>query len=233
MRICMKTLGIIGGMGPQASIRFLDLVIRCCTEKFGVRENDEFPHIILSNLPAPDIIADRKNEEEAKHMLAKEAQTLEGAGADFLVITCNTMHLFADACITATFIPLLSIIDTVTEKAIANGIKRIGLLGSLTTMTSNLYLKPLQEACIEVVIPTEKDRARIVACIKRVIAGQATRREEKILQDIIRTLQKKGCEAVILGCTELPLIVNRNMVKIPVLDSLELLADAACTEIFR
>ncbi|OGJ60166.1 hypothetical protein A2635_02195 [Candidatus Peribacteria bacterium RIFCSPHIGHO2_01_FULL_51_9] len=233
MRIHMKTLGVIGGMGPQASIRFLDLVIRCCTEKFGVRENDQFPRIIMSNLPAPDLIANRKKEKEAARMLTEEAQKLERAGADFLVMTCNTMHLLADCCTSTTSIPFLSIIDTVVKRAGNDGIKRIGLLGSLTTMTSDLYLKPLRKAGIEVVTPSATDRMRVVACIKNVIAGQATRREEKIMQGIIRTLEKKGCEAVILGCTELPLIVNRDIVKIPILDSLELLADAACEEIFR
>ena len=229
----MKTLGVIGGMGPQASIRFLDLVIRCCTEKFGVRENAEFPRIILSNLPAPDLITNRENEKEAAHMLTGEAQKLEQAGADFLVMTCNTMHLLADCCINATSIPFLSIIDAVVERAVANGIKRIGLLGSMTTMTSNLYLKPLKESGIEVMLPDVKDRMRVVSCIKSVIAGKATQKEAKIMRNIIRTLQKRGCEAVILGCTELPLLVDQKFAEIPVLDSLALLADAACEEIFR
>ncbi len=229
----MKTLGVIGGMGPQASIRFLELVIQRCIKEFGVVDNNEFPHILLSNLPAPDIIANRENEGEARRMLAEEGRKLEGAGVDFLVMTCNSMHILSDSCTNAVSIPFLSIIDTVVNKALTEERKSVGLLGTMTTMTSDLYMAPLQDAGIEVVIPPSQERERVVRCILNVIAGRASDKDVQALQEIIRGLQEGSAEAVILGCTELPLLINQSLSEIPVLDSLELLAEASCEEIFR
>lgn len=228
----MKTLGIIGGMGPQASIRFLDLVIRRCIKTFGVKENDEFPRIIMSNLPAPDLIVSRKKEKKARRMLAEEAQKLETAGADFLVMTCNTMHILSNVCTDAVSIPFLSMIETVVRQAVADRRTCVGLLGSLTTMTSDLYRAPLQNASIEVVTPSAKEQIVVVHCIKNVIAGKNTEKDAKALQRIILGLQKRGAEAVILGCTELPLIIDQTQTDVPLLDSLELLAVASSQERF-
>tara|TARA_B100000315_G_scaffold204251_1_gene197523 strand:- start:192 stop:881 length:690 start_codon:yes stop_codon:yes gene_type:complete len=228
----MKTLGVIGGMGPQASIRFLELVIRSCTDDFGIRENEEFPRIVLSSLPAPDIIENRDREEQAGDMLAREAKTLEQAGADFLVMTCNTMHILSDRFTSATSIPFLSIIETVTQQAQCDGRACVGLLGSETTMSSDLYKEPLREAGIDVLVPFSPERKTVVDCILSVIAGSASTEEVQVLQRMINTLKARGAEAVILGCTELPLLINQAITDVPVLDSLQILATASCKEIF-
>jgi len=231
--IIMKTLGVIGGMGPQASIRFMELVINSCTKDFGVKENDEFPRIILSSLPAPDLIANRKMEEKAGNMLEQEAITLENAGADFLVMTCNTMHVLSSRITNSVSIPFISLIDTVVAQIRSDGIKRVGLLGSMTTMTSNLYLEPLRAAGIEVFTPGIDEKNDVVSCIMKVLAGVSGLKERSTLKTIIGNLQNQGAESVILGCTELPLLIDHSDVEIPVFDSLRLLANASCNEIFR
>lgn len=229
----MKTLGVIGGMGPQASIRFMELVIGSCTKDFGVKENDEFPRIILSSLPAPDLIANRKMEEKAGDMLEKEALTLEKAGADFLVMTCNTMHVLSSRITEATSIPFISLIKTVVEKVESDGIKKVGLLGSMTTMTSDLYLGPFENSSVEVLVPKLEAKRQVVDCIMKVIAGASGLEERSTLKTIIGNLQDQGAESIILGCTELPLLIDHSDVEIPVFDSLRLLANASCNEVFK
>lgn len=232
-KIIMKTLGVIGGMGPQASIRFMELVINSCTKDFGVRENDEFPRILLSNLPAPDLIANRENEKKAGDMLEQEAITLEKAGADFLVMTCNTMHVLSPRITDSTSIPFISLIDTVVDQIKSDKTKRVGLLGSMTTMTSSLYLEPLRAAGVEVFTPGIDEKNEVVSCIMKVISGAGGLKERSTLKMIIENLQNQGAESVILGCTELPLLISHSDVEIPVFDSLRLLANASCNEIFK
>ncbi len=233
MSTFMKTLGIIGGMGPQASIRFMELVIQKCTNDFGIQKNEEFPRILLSNLPAPDIISDRSRETDAGSMIRQEALCLENAGADFLVMTCNTMHLLKKQITENVSIPFLSIIDTVVQHVVLKQIKCVGLLGSITTMTSDLYIAPLTDAGINVIIPGANDRAIVGNCIMSVIAGTSSIEDSLAIQSIIRKLERNGTGSVILGCTELPLLIRQNMTPVPILDSLDLLADASCREIFR
>lgn len=228
----MKTLGVIGGMGPQASVRFLDLVVRNCTETYGVRKNDEFPRIVLSSLPAPDLIENRESEVRAGQMLAEESRRLEQAGADFLVMTCNTMHILSECCISSVSIPFLSMVDAVVSEGKANGISRIGLLGSKTTMNTNLYKEPLEQNGISVCIPNTAGQEEVVRCILSVIAGKAGEQERTTLQKEVESLAEAGAEAVILGCTELPILLKQSMTNVPLLDSLQLLADASCKEIF-
>jgi len=229
----MKTLGVIGGMGPQASIRFMELVINSCTDDFGVRENAEFPRIILSSLPAPDLIANRENEKKAGDMLEQEAITLEKAGADFLVMTCNTMHVLSSRITNSVSIPFISLIDTVVSQIKLKKVKRTGLLGSMTTMTSDLYLNPLDNAGIEVIRPDIGEMNEVVDCILNVLSGDSSLEERSVLKRVIENLQDRGAQSVILGCTELPLLIDHSDVEIPVFDSLRLLANASCNEIFR
>jgi len=184
----MKTLGVIGGMGPQASIRFMELVIDSCVNDFGVKENDEFPRIILSSLPAPDLISNRAMETKAGDMLEQEATTLEKAGADFLVMTCNTMHILSPRIIESVSVPFISMISTVIDKVESDGIKKVGLLGSLTTMTSDLYLCPLESLGAEVIVPNSEARNKVVDCIKNVISGQDCEWDKLILKRIGQNL---------------------------------------------
>lgn len=228
----MKTLGIIGGMGPQASIRFLELVIRRSIDSFGATNNDQFPRILLSSLPAPDIIENRDREQLARDMITQEAVRLQCGGADFLVMTCNTMHILCDSFINVVSIPFFSIIDTVVDAVKERGIQTVGLLGSETTMTSDLYTGPLTRAGINTIIPSPEGRRRTVNCILQTIAGNNTAQTTLDLVSVIEELRLAGAQAVILGCTELPLLVQQAQSPLPVFDSLALLADKSCDKIF-
>lgn len=226
----MKILGVLGGMGPQASIRFYDLLIKISIEKYGVEKNADFPHVLIDNIPVPDLVMSKDNEEKTVEIVENEARRLAKAGASVLVLACNTMHLYKDRIAQAGGIPFLSMVDSVVEKVTNDRIQKIGLLGTITTMRSGLYTDPLQKANIEVILPSEEDQNRTGALIHAVIAGNINTKEQDALSNIMEQLSRNGAEAIILGCTELPLLIQKT-IAMPIYDSLKILADCACKEI--
>lgn len=218
-------LGILGGMGPLASSRFYELLIQICTQRFGVTKNSDFPHLLLDSIPVPDLVRSQDDAAIAIQMIEEEAQRLVRAGATFLAMTCNTMHLYEDRIREAVDVPFLSMIAAVTECVRNDGRKRIGLLGSITTMQSPLYRSPLEQSGIEMLVPTEADQETLGTLIHTVIAGHVREPEQKQLHAQIVALARRGCDAVILGCTELPLLVDQERTSIPLYDSLQILAE--------
>jgi aspartate racemase len=221
----MNTLGILGGMGPEAGLQFCSYVLELA-RTHGARTNADYPHFLLSNLPVPDLIRDRNAEETAVRMVEEETRRLRTAGADTIVLACNTMHLFADRFVAASDGKFLSMVDAVTAVIRRDGVRRVGLLGSHTTMQSGLYAEPLRSLGVQVILPDETGRKEVVEIIFRIIAGEAGEEDRDRLHAIIAALREQGAEAVLLGCTELPLLVDPSMAGVPVYNSLRILAEA-------
>jgi len=226
-----KTAGILGGMGPHASIRFYEAVIQKSQEQYQVEKNHEFPHLLLSNLPVPDLIQDKNAMEQTVHMLHEEARKLEKAGADFLVLVCNTMHHFVDE--SAFNIPFVSMIDSVVEVVKKDGRKKVGLLASKTMTHSGMYQQQLRDRDIETLLLSESDQDELVGIILEYIANKHTSEHLKKLQTFIDSLKQAGAEAVILGCTELPLMITADISSLPVYSSSDILAERTCREIYH
>ncbi len=229
----MKTLGILGGMGPQASLHFCEKLLELSVKNHGAKTNADYPPFLLKSLPVPDLIESRDDEEKTITMVEKGAHDLRLAGADFLVMTCNTMHLFVDRIRKAGQLPFISLVDSVIQDVKRDGRKKVGVLGSITTMRSGLYADPLTRSGIESLQPTFEEQGRLVAAIQRVIARNATDDDRIVASDIISSLQKRGAEAVILGCTELPFIINPLEQSLSVYNSLEILAERSCETIYE
>lgn len=226
------TLGILGGMGPHAGLRFCELLLQLSIDCYGAKRNADFPHFLLSNLPVPDLICSREDEELTVAMVEAEAKRLEVAGAELIVLACNTMHLFQDRFQQATCARFISLIDAVMHNVQRDGRKTVGLLGSMTTMQSDLYSEPLHQAGIELVLPSATEQQELSGCIQTIIAHRSSDRDQAFLRHLIESLHQQGAEAVILGCTELPQIFKPNSVAVPVYDSLRILAEAACAEMY-
>lgn len=222
----MKTLGVLGGMGPLASIEFYTSIIKE-SERRGVSKNHEFPHLLISNLPVPDFISDRTREEESIQMVEEEAIRLELSGADELVIICNTMHLHLSRFQEAVSIPFISMIEVVTEYA-KNRSQTIGILGSPTTISSKLYQKPLEAAGRKVLVPTAIEQEEITQAIYRTIAGVQDQSDVEKVAFVISRLKDHGAESVILGCTELPVLLRGYKASIPLFSSIDLLVSHIC-----
>ncbi|HEY5714256.1 MAG TPA: amino acid racemase [Candidatus Gracilibacteria bacterium] len=227
-----KTIGILGGMGPQASLEFYRRLIDLSIERCGADSNKSFPHMLLSNLPVPDWISDTTYQREAVDMAVEELKILEKAGADFTVLTCNTMHLFTDEYRAALKIPFLSMIDCVVEAVQVQGITKVGLLGSASLLRSTLYQNPLAEQGISTLIPQEEAFESIAQVTKRIIAGTFSLEDKSYLLDQIERLKGKGAQGLILGCTELPLVLSSQDIDIALFSSLHILAERACEALY-
>ena len=221
----MKTLGVVGGMGPQATIQFYQQVIDCSQSLVGAEKNDDYPHLLVSNLPVPDLIADQESEKRTVQMVKDEMVRLEQAGADLLVLPCNTMHLYQEFFMEDVHVPFLSMIDVVVDSVVADQISSVGILGSKTTMQSGLYQHPLEQQGVDVALPSESDQELVIECILHIIAGKANTKDHHRLQAVMNTLKNDGAEAIILGCTELPLLITE--ASIPLYKSLHILAETA------
>ena len=213
----MKTIGLLGGMSWESTLEYYRII----NEEVAKRLNGlHSAKIILYSFDFDEIaelqIKNRWN--ELGEILAEKAKMLEKAGADFILICTNTMHKVADYVQRRISIPLLSIIDCVAEEIVKKGIERVGLLGTKFTMEDGFYEDGLRRYGLDVVIPDEEDRNEVHRIIfEELCRGIFKDSSKKKLIEIIEKLKMKGAEGVILGCTELPLLVKQ--ADIPIFDS--------------
>jgi aspartate racemase len=222
-----KIIGILGGMGPEATIDLFYKII-----KFTPAEKDqEHLRIIINNNPKiPDRTAAILGKgEDPLPALQETAQNLEKAGADFIVIPCNTAHYFLSSIQESVNIPVLNMIEETakeTKKRIPQ-IKKVGLLASIGVYKSEIYHQHFKKFNIEVTSPEEKDKEKIMKVIYTIKAGDLSKRVKKNILKITQKLVDKGAEAIIAGCTEIPLILKEGDVSVPLIDPTQILARIA------
>ncbi len=222
-----KIIGILGGMGPEATIDLFYKII-----KFTPAEKDqEHLRIIIDNNPKiPDRTAAILGKgEDPLPALQETAQNLEKAGADFIVIPCNTAHYFLSSIQESVNILVLNMIEETakeTKKRIPQ-IKKVGLLASIGVYKSEIYHQRFKKFNIEVISPEEKDKEEIMKVIYTIKAGDLSKGVKKNILKITQKLIDKGAEAIIAGCTEIPLILKEGDVSVPLIDSTQILAKAA------
>ncbi len=222
-----KIIGILGGMGPEATIDLFYKII-----KFTPAEKDQdHLRIIIDNNPKiPDRTAAILGKgEDPLPALQETAQNLEKAGADFIVIPCNTAHYFLSSIQESVNIPVLNMIEETakeTKKRIPQ-IKKVGLLASIGVYKSEIYHQHFKKFNIEVISPQEKDKEEIMKVIYTIKAGDLSKRVKKNILKITQKLIDKGAEAIIAGCTEIPLILKEGDVSVPLIDPTQILARIA------
>ena len=222
-----KTIGILGGMSPESTIEYYRHITRSYTEKFG---DYGYPEIVIFSvsfqpyvdLPAAgrwDLVADG---------LAQAARKLAAAGADFVVIATNTMHKVVDEIQAQIDIPILSLLDVVGDAITAQGLETVGLLGTRFTMESTFYQDALAKRGITVVVPDAADRETVNRVIyDELVAGEIRAESRAEYLAIIERLAARGAQGIILGCTEIPLLVKPSDTPLPLFDTTILHADAA------
>lgn len=158
--------------------------------------------------------------EEAGRLLAEEAKRLEHAGADFLVIATNTMHQVAPIIQSGTELPLLHIADATADVMEADGIRRVGLLGTRFTMEKRFYIERLEDRGFEVWVPQPAERDRVHSVIYEELCQGVIREESRTAyRDVMAGLAKRGAEAIILGCTEITLLIGEEDSPLPLYDT--------------
>lgn len=213
-------IAILGGMGPEASAKMLEVMISMAAEKFKAKNGDDFPEIIVDSIPIPDFISNKKNLIIAKRMLKQRIKSLGTLNVSNFAIACNTAHLLLADLELSSPAPFVSIIDAVVAETERRGFKIVSLLASPSTIKTNLYTNNFAKAGISVHLPSRKQTQKIEKIIRRIIARKNTEKDAKALKEIATSL---GAEAVVLGCTELPLIFPKDF-SLPVLDSIKILS---------
>lgn len=195
-----KILGILGGLGPQASASFYQLLI----DKTKASKDQEHIDIILfSHASMPDRTESiNSGSREIEKILLDDLKKLEAFGADFITITCNTSHYFVDELKKQIKTPIISIVEETVEYLKVKGINKVGLLATDGTVKSRIYTDKLEVAEIDVVIPDEEHQKLVMDVIyKYVKAGERVPKD--IFNKIEMFMKEKEVEGVILGCTEL------------------------------
>ncbi len=205
-----KTIGILGGMGPEASASLYNKIIEYAQYKYNAVQDFDYPPIIIYSLPLEGFdetgIVDEKM---VKKQLIKGVQKLELAGCDIIIIACNTVYVYYDIMQKAVNIPILNIVEKTREKVRKAQYKKVGLLASESTSKLKLYQDNFSKADIEIISAKECQQKDINKVIENVMGGNQGIDDVVTLKGIIRDYLKQGAEAIILGCTEIPLAINQ------------------------
>lgn len=223
-----KTIGILGGMGPVASANLYHHIISYSQNEYGAVQDNEYPPVILYSLPLDGFdetgIVD---DELVCKQLIEGVQTLEKAGCNLIIVACNTVHYFYKEMQASVTIPILSMIQVVCDQVAAGGYQNVGLLCSESTNQLNLYKQPLTANNVTLLSPTSAQQAKLNQVIEHVMGGHQNTTDVLTLKEIIRNYTMQGAEAIILGCTELPIAINQTHTDITLFDTLEIVTKAA------
>ncbi|MDQ2789847.1 MAG: aspartate/glutamate racemase family protein [Actinomycetota bacterium] len=224
----MLTIGLLGGMSWESSAEYYRLLNEETRRRIG---GHHCARCVLASLDFAEVVALQRAGawEEAGAVLADAARGLERAGAQLLVLCTNLMHKVADDVAAAVDIPFLHIADVVGEHARQAGLRRLGLLGARWTMQEDFYRSRLGERFdLEVLIPDEPDRTLVDRVIyDELTQGRVESASRADYRQVISRLTERGVEGVILGCTEITLLIDSNDSHVPLLDSTRLHAHRA------
>ncbi|WP_125718380.1 aspartate/glutamate racemase family protein [Pseudoalteromonas rubra] len=216
----MKTIGLIGGMSWESTLSYYSLLNEGVKAALGGLHSAK---IVLVSVDFAEVEAQQRQGDwqGAAMLLARAAQSVEAAGADFVLICTNTMHKVAEEVRQAIRIPLLHIADATGQALLRDGIRKVGLLGTRFTMQEAFYRTRLADQFgLEVCVPAESCQQRVHDVIyQELCLGKVTDSARQDYIRIIKALQESGAEAVILGCTEIALLIGDADVDIPLYDT--------------
>ncbi|MEW6657524.1 MAG: amino acid racemase [Thermodesulfobacteriota bacterium] len=227
-----KHIGIVACSAEGAALCYRTI----CMEAPALLGEHLHPEISMHTYPLGNYMVHIRsgNWEEVSSLMLSSARKLAQIGADFAICPDNTIHQAFDFVVTESPIPWLHIAETVAQHAAKQGFKRLALIGTSYLMISPVYPKILDKLGIYMEIPNESEREKINAIIfNELVNGIFLETSRLYLNEVIKELKKRGCDAVVLGCTEIPLLVVPNDCPLPTLDSTRLLARAALKEAIK
>lgn len=219
------TVGVLGGLGPEATLDFYAKVIALTP----AARDQEHLHLIIDSCPG----VPNRNEAVAGTgpspgpALAAMARRLEGAGAAFLVMACNAAHAFQADVEAAVSVPFVSIVDETVRATVERrpGARKVGVLGSSGCLDARLYQNAFARYGVEVVVPEGAERDTFMRLLYRVKAGDKGDEVRAATQSLAEMLVAKGAQAVVAGCTEVPLVLGQEALGVPLVDSSAVLAE--------
>lgn len=219
----MKKLGLVGGMGPESTIPYYHDIVYGVKEKVG---KDFFPNLTIESVNVFDVLrlcGEQKYDELTEYLMGA-INNLVNSGADFVALSANTPHIVFDRLKEKATVPLVSIIEATRDEAIRLNMRKLGLLGTIFTMKGDFFKTPFYNSDIEIVTPTMEEMEFINQKISSELELGIVKKETlRSFQEIIERMKKEsGIEAVILGCTELPLLLNDEVSPVPCLDTMKI-----------
>lgn len=228
MEANVKTVGMIGGMSWESTVSYYQALNEGIKAELGGLHSAK---ICLYSVDFSEIEAlqHQGKWDETAVILSKAAQSVEAGGADCLLICTNTMHKVAPQIEANITIPILHIADATAEQLLSDGVTKVGLLGTRFTMEQDFYKRRLVDKFgIEVLVPNEDDRDVIHSVIyEELCQGVVNAESRERYLDVVDRLASQGAQAVILGCTEIALLINQNHTNVPLYDTTKIHADYA------
>lgn len=225
--VSKKRIGILGGLSPESTTAYYDIIIR---EYYQLRGDEHYPEIIIYSVDFARYtqwFIDGKWEDAGKHM-AEIFEKMRTAGADFGLIAANTPHRALDFVLRWTSLPILSIIEVTAEAVQKARVQTAGLLGTRFTMQEEFYKEGLAQQGLKVIVPDEDDINEVHRIIYDELVKNTIRDESRErYKEIIERLARKGAEGIILGCTEIPLLIGEGDIDLTLFDTTEIHAKAA------
>lgn len=220
-----KAVGIIGGIGPMSTVYFMEMIINMTD---ATKDQEHINMVVLNHATIPDrtsyILG--KSSENPLAVMVEDAKKLQQAGADFIVIPCNTAHYFFEEIKKSISIPMINIVEETVQYACRTipDLKKLGVLATTGTVQSSTYQIACEKQGIECVVPDVTGQEMVMKIIyEQVKAGKEI--DIALFYHLVETLKEKGCQAVVLGCTELSVVKRDFHIKrTDIIDSLEVLA---------
>ena len=223
----MKRIGILGGMGPESTVTYYQYVVRTYHERF---HDYGFPEMIIFSVSFQRFIDlfEAGRWDEVAHEAVQGLDHLHRAGADFAILASNTLHIAFEKIEQQASLPLVGMMEPVVEAIRAERIKTVGLLGTAFTMRTGFYRDRLLRERVETLLPDQKDQERIHEIIASELTVGVTKRESKeVFLRVMDGLRQRGAQGLILGCTEIPLLVSQHECDLRLFDTVRLHAQRA------
>jgi aspartate racemase len=215
----MKRIGILGGMSPESTTLYYEHITREYTAQYG---DYGYPEILIYSVNFQKFVDWQRNGQwhEAAREMAGALERLRLAGADFGLIATNTMHFVFDEVQRAVHMPLLSIVDATVEAILRSRLRSVGLLGTVFTMRERFFLDGLERSGIAALVPETGERLQVNEVIYRELCrGEIRPESRRLFLEIIERLRDRGAEGIILGCTEIPLLLQPQHCDLPLFNT--------------
>lgn len=212
-------------MGPEATAELYLRIIRYL-QRQGAKYDSDFPEIIINSIPLPDVVENTKSNDKIISMLVNGVKNLQNNGAKIIAIPCNSVFSYYNEMKSSVNIPIINIMEDVSKEIKNKCYKKVGILGTKLTIKKKLFDNSLEKFNIKITKPTLKQQEEITKIIMNILSGKKSIEDKLKLKSIIKYLENNGAEAVILGCTELPLLLSQEDADIELFDTIGIIAEA-------
>lgn len=214
-------------MGPEGTADLYMKIIKYYQNNFCAKYDKDFPEIFIDSVPIPDVVESLDNEKITFNMLATAAIKLQNAGCNFIVIACNTVQFLLKSIQCEIKIPILGIAFVTAQYLMNKNVSKVGILATSTTIIKEVYDQELKQKGITLIKPNNEEQSMLTNVIMNQLAGKTSQLDKEKLTKIVINMKERGAEAVLIACTDLPMVTNQIDADIKLIDCTQIYADEA------